>query len=433
MNTTMKLLSCLLALGVSLSLSAASVNEKSIYIPHDLQDMDLSDPSSKWSTARMASTENVVLFWAPGFGDNITAAPDLDGHNMKVDMANLLARLEQFYRFFYNDLGFIKPGSKADRYKMMVMLDYSLEGTAYGGDYDGEIGALWIAPNRVQDSKLNCIAHELGHSFQSQISCDGEGEAWGGHGIFEMASQWMLWRVNPDWPTDENYHLEAFKKNTNKAFLHIENIYRSPYILEYWAEKHGDRAIADLFRAGRRGEDPVETYRRLHNLSQEEFNDEMFDAVRRLVNWDLSHARENMRPYANTWNTPLSKNGKWLAPDIDAVPEDYGFNFVRLDIPAPGKTTTVRFEGLSKDKKAGWRYGLVAVDSEGKSTYSEMESDRKGHICYTHPVDKNIQHLWLVVMGAPAEHRQLPALYMLDNDTTPEPNRSWNYRFSQKM
>ena len=38
---------------------------------------------------------------------------------------------------------------------MMVMINYSLEGTAYGGDYDGEIGALWIAPNRVQDEKLN--------------------------------------------------------------------------------------------------------------------------------------------------------------------------------------------------------------------------------------------------------------------------------------
>ena len=27
---------------------------------------------------------------------------------------------------------------------MMVMINYSLEGTAYGGDYDGQIGALWI-------------------------------------------------------------------------------------------------------------------------------------------------------------------------------------------------------------------------------------------------------------------------------------------------
>ena len=67
---------------------------------------------------------------------------------------------------------------------MMVMINYSLEGTAYGGDYDQQIGALWAAPNRIQDEKLNCVAHELGHSFQAQISCDGEGEAWGWFRLF---------------------------------------------------------------------------------------------------------------------------------------------------------------------------------------------------------------------------------------------------------
>ena len=88
-------------------------------------------------------------------------------------------KLESFYTYFYHTLQFAKQGSKCDKYRMMVMINYSLEGTAYGGDYDGQIGALWITPNRVQDEKLNCIAHELGHSFQSQITCDGQGEAWG--------------------------------------------------------------------------------------------------------------------------------------------------------------------------------------------------------------------------------------------------------------
>ena len=258
--------------------SASVHQEKSIYIPHDLESLDLNDPEAKWSFKRMASTENVVLFWASGFGDDIGIAPSLDGHDMRVDMSNLLSRLEKFYHFYYSDLAFVKPGTKADIYKMMVMLDYSLEGTAYGGDYDGEIGALWIAPNRVQDAKLNCIAHELGHSFQSQIACDGEGESWGGHGIFEMASQWMLWRVNPDWPTDENYHLNAFRDNTHKAFLHIDNIYRSPYILEYWAEKHGDQVIADLSRAGKPGDDPMMTYKDMFGMTQDQFCDEMYDA-----------------------------------------------------------------------------------------------------------------------------------------------------------
>ncbi len=417
----------LLAFGSAL---ADEHQEKKIYIPHDLEGMDLNDPASKWSFKRMASTENVVLFWAPGFGGSIGAAPELEGHNMNVDMANLLDRLEQFYHFFYNDLSFVKPGTKADVYKMMVMLDYSLDGTAYGGDYDSEIGALWIAPNRVQDAKLNCIAHELGHSFQSQIACDGEGESWGGHGIFEMASQWMLWRVNPDWPTDENYHLNAFRDNTHKAFLHIENIYRSPYILEYWAEKHGDQVIADLFRAGKRGDDPVITYKEMFGLSQEQFNDEMFDAVRKLVNWDLDYAKDNMRPYANVWHTPVDtlKNGR-MQPSLSAVPEDYGFNFIKLQAPGAGKSVTVDFKGLDNTARAGWRYGIVVVDKEGKSSYSPMKSGRNGKLTYTAPSGNDIEHLWLVVMGAPTEHRKLPDLYMLEESgEKPEPNSTWNYQ-----
>lgn len=81
-----------------------------------------------------------------GFGDNLSDPPQLEGHSMKVNLKNLEEKLEHFYHYFYHTLQFAKTGSKCDKYRMMVMINYSLEGTAYGGDYDGEIGALWIAP-----------------------------------------------------------------------------------------------------------------------------------------------------------------------------------------------------------------------------------------------------------------------------------------------
>lgn len=386
---------------------------KSIYIPHELTGIDLNDPDSEWSFDRMVETPDIALFWKRGFGPNIAAAPDLDGENMKVDMANLLEKLQRFYKFFYNDLKFVKPGTKADRYKMMVMLDYSLEGTAYGGDYDGEIGALWIAPNRVQDEKLNCVAHELGHSFQLQVSCDGEGDAWGGCGFFEMASQWMLWQVNPDWQTDEYYHLEAFRNLTHKAFLHIDNIYHSPYVLEIWGEKHGLPFIAELFRQGRVGEDPVMTYKRLTGCTQSEFNDEMWQIYARLINWDIDRVRPNTRKFANQWHTALTDaGGGWQRVAPENAPENYGFNAIPLPVPAKGGSVKVDFRGeagrkgyytLNKDK-AGWRYGIVAVDSDGGSAYGDMESAAKGSVGYTVPEDKEITNLWLVVSGAPTEH-----------------------------
>ena len=158
-----------LFIGSSLSAQQSVLpSGKTIYIPKDLQGMDLQNPESKWSYRRMACTENFVIFWEKGFGNDLSNPPQLEGHDMKVDLPNLMGKLESFYRFFRDTLEFSRPGSKCDKYRMMVMLNYSLEGTAYGGDYDGEIGALWIAPNRVQDKKLNCIAHELGHSFQVQ-------------------------------------------------------------------------------------------------------------------------------------------------------------------------------------------------------------------------------------------------------------------------
>lgn len=42
---------------------------KAIYIPKDLQGMDLQNPESKWSYRRMACTENFVIFWEKGFGE----------------------------------------------------------------------------------------------------------------------------------------------------------------------------------------------------------------------------------------------------------------------------------------------------------------------------------------------------------------------------
>ena len=38
--------------------------------------------------------------------------------------------------------------------------------------------------------------------------------------------------------------------------------------------------------------DPVQTYKRLNNLTQEQFNNEMFEGVRRFVTWDIPSMKE---------------------------------------------------------------------------------------------------------------------------------------------
>ena len=408
-----------LSLLLLIGLATSAMAQKQVFLPDSIRCYDLNDDNSRWSWQRSAQTDNVIVFWEKGFGHDLSNPPMLDGKPMSVDLDNLLQRIETFYAYFRDSLRFTLPGSKAERYKMMVMLNYSLEGTAYGGTYDNFIGALWVAPNRVQDRKLNCIAHELGHSFQLQIPADSISDAWGGSGFYEMTSQWMLWHVNPHWLTDENYHFEAYRKAIHKAYLDGENIYRSPYVLQYWANKRGNTCIADLYRNGKRGEDPVITYQRLYGLTQEQFNDEMIEACQHIVPLDLGHAWDETRRDACTFDTPMQTIGKdTYAPADEVIPEDYGFNAIRLQPARAGRKVTATIES-----DATLRYAFVAVTADGKPHYGTPVSS--GKAIMKMPRGQEVTALYLVVMGAPTQHKML-------SWRNREPNRQYPYEVKIK-
>ncbi len=388
---------------------------KAIYIPEEYSSDDWSQDTSRYSYHRMSCTENIVVLWEKGFGNDLSTAPDLDGNPMSVDLENLKEKLDRFYHCFRDTLKFVKESSLSEKYRMMCMIQYSSEGTAYGGTYDDKIGALWVTPFRLKDPKLNVLAHELGHSFQSQIMADGQGEAWGGSGFFEMASQWMLWYVNPNWVTDENYHWQAFKENTHKSFLNIENIYRSPYILESWSEKHGLPFIAEMFREGTKEEDPILTYKRMTDISWETFSDEMFRNYQQLVNFDYTHSYNYTRQWANSFSPFLERMDKtetgWYRVKSEFYPENYGFNVIQLSVPEAGETVEVEFKGLSHNSDdvkipyslSGWRYGFVGVkEKDGTSIKSEIYRDKDGVAIF--PVTEKLSHIWFIVMGAPTEY-----------------------------
>lgn len=410
MNTTIKCL-CLITISLVSNLVYA---QKKLYIPKDLQGMNLKADTSKWSLNRSIETDDLIFMWERGFGNDVSNPPQLKGHDMSFNLLNLRDRIQTFYHFFRDTLGFVTPNyqSKADQYKMMVMVNYSLDGTAYGGTYDNFIGALWVAPNRMQDTKMNCMAHELGHSFQAQIMADSIGQCWGGTGFFEMASQWMLWQVNPDWITDENYHFEAFKTLTHKAFLHMDNIYHSPYALQWWSDLHGRQFIAELFRQGVIGEDPVMTYKRMNGLSQSAFCDEIFRGYQHLVNFDFTHAYKETRQYAATFNTELEtcSNG-WLRPK--SLPEGYGFNAIKLDdrvnLNSPIFHLHLRGNQL--------RYGFVGITTNGESIYSDVNATS-----FTSN-GQPLKHLYLIIMGAPEHHADV-----MTHGNTPE-YKQYPYEF----
>lgn len=371
---------------------------KKIYIPLELRDNDFTNKDSQWSYYRMACTPNIVCFWEKGFGDDLSKAPDLEGNSMTVDLDNLLSRLEYFYYVYRDMMGFLLPDSKAEEYRMMVMLKYSLEGTAYGGAYDDQIGALWITPMRVQDKTLNCIAHEIGHSFQFQIFCDGKGG--NGGSIYETSAQWMLWQVNPKWTTDEYYHWEAYKKDIHLCLFHEQNRYRAPYVLEYWSFLHGMTFMADMFRSIQPDEDIPQAYMRMYDVDIKKMGDEMLDCYSRLITFDFPDKRKDSKRYSCELLSEMTDTLEGWKKPVN-IPETYGFNVDEITLPEKGKSVKIQFQGLSKEDNIGYRYGLVAVDRFNNPTYLGAHSDYKKTLTYTNP--GNIKKLYLVVVGCPTK------------------------------
>ena len=410
------------------AIQKVKIDGKAIYLPQEFNGQNWNTDDNNYSYKRMALTENLAIFWAKKFGSDLSNPLQLEGKPMNIDLVNLKARLETFYTYYRDKLQFIKSGSKADKYRMMVMLQYSNDGTAYGGSYDNTIGAFWAAPNRLQDSKLNAVAHELGHSFQLQIIADGQGSGWGGQsGFFEMTSQWMLWQVNPDWMEDENYHWDAFKSLTYRAFLHSDNLYHSPYVLEYWSQKHGLSFIADMYRQSTASEDPAMTYIKMNQLTQEQFVDEMFDCYQHIVNLDYDRVYDQTRKWANSFDnfksnmTDLS-NG-WYQVKPDKCPENYGFNIIKLSVPEAGSTVKVDFTGLEgkdvhadgytnpKSAYSDYRYGFVGITDDGKSIIGDVgkatTDNLSSSVSFNVPKDSKLKYLWLVVMGGSTEYWSL--------------------------
>ena len=280
-------------------------------------------------------------------------------------------------------------------------------------DYLGVTGGLELAlRNLINNMYSRDLSTKVRSAFRTRNL---RGEYWGGNGFYEMTSQWMLWHVNPNWTSDELYHWEAFKTLTHKAFLHVDNIYHSPYVIEDWSMVHGLPLIAELYRKGAIGEDPVNTYKRLNSMDQERFCDEMFDACCHVVNMDYPRVWDQTRKLASdfsSWAHTEDADG-WCAVTAGNCPENYGFNVIPLTVPSEGETLKVEFRGEAgkegfvnqMTKSAGWRYGLVTLDNEGKVSYEDTHSDTEGSFEYT--VGSGVSKIWLVVMGAPTSHWML--------------------------
>lgn len=384
--------------------------DKQLVIPEEIwkvpNDNNFNDPDSKYSFSRLMESQDIALFWDKGYGEE----PWENVHfERQFYPDSILANTGKLYKLFLNELAFLgDEKSSLDSTKILMFVFDEDDGTAYGGGAEN-IGIFWAPSTRVNQYPYAAIAHELGHAFQYLVAQNG---GWGfqdGGPIWEMTAQWMLWQAYPDWITFENYHLEGFLTKTHLAFLHEANMYHSPFVLEYWSDKHGLQFIGKLWRESLKGEDPVDTYKRLTKIDQETFNDEIFDAARKFVTWDLNRIREVSKQYRNQHVTLLQEESGWLVNNL-TPPQNYGYNAIELKVPESADTIEIEFKGLVEENDpeffnssfAGWRYGLLAYKKDGTVTYGTIHKEANNILHFEIPNDT--QNLWLVVSGAPKKH-----------------------------
>lgn len=405
---------------------------KKIYVPTWMMG-DVYNPTNNWSIERSKQSKNWILFWEPGFGENPGAEID-----------QCLALAEKTFAFYADSLKFITKGaSKTDTYKMIIRYRYSTEWEATGSGVDNTIGLLTLTNWAMTSRGGQTVAHEVGHCFQYQVHCDNnDNNGWmygygtngaGGNGWWEQCAQWQAYKVFPE-QQFTNEWFSGYLSRVHKHLLHETPRYENYFIQDFWTYKRGMDVIGKLWNKSYSPEDPIETYKRLHGLTQVAFNDEMWECAARFATWDIPALKTLGASKVSTRPQPKLNNQGGYVWRIDPTvcPENYGHNIIRINAPLTAKTVTAYFEGLAGTEgfrsnykaMAGWRYGFVALLNNGERVYGPMKAVTKSGVKDTLSFNcpSGCSRLWLVVTGAPSTHWR----HAWDDDDTND--EQWPYQ-----
>lgn len=412
------------------------------------------DCNSKWSFWRSKQSEHFILFWAKEYGKyglygdkagEALSSPSTDAKDSPyyVDIDDLLAKAEAFYRFHVDELGFLEPGSGkscVDKYKIQIYLNHDTEWLATGAGYDNKIGALWISPSTCKPVG-STIGHEIGHTFQYMVYCDqllsGSPDDMSRSFRFNLGQGSGFWEQCAQWQSYMMYGKETFTgwfsefcTNAHRHFSHEDIRYASYFLQSYWAEKHGVRILSDIWKNNRQPYDALQTYMELKGLSLDELNAELYEYAARCVSWDFGFGlhdysagisgetvsiRELGRNHIGSipWKYEESPEGRYTV-SADKAPEATGFNHIRLNLPENGEEVSVDFRPeldvkgygpVGPGSSAAWTVGFVEILRDGTRVYSDpvlLSSETR----VSHTPGADAEALWFVVCATPSVYMQ---------------------------
>ena len=407
-------------------------NDKKMLIPPEYnfthEQFMNNDKSIDYGVDYSLEGPNTIIIWHKQYGKNPEGGP------YPFVPEEVLAQAEFSYNFIIDELGFAnRTTSCATRYKQIIVITATLSGGAVGfgrqfnqidgkGQGDG-VGILHLCHNHTQlkpGQVTGVMHHELCHCFQYIAHYDNGNQTYGWSGApYEMTSQWAGLNLYRYYGLDkyiwEENHMRSYFKNTHKAFMHDDNMYHDPFSLAFWDWKH-EKAVSRMWKGiiADDKQDPVVTYKRQNNLTQKQFNDEMFEAACRLLTFDLPCFGKQYEKYIGTFTYDLDGAGGTYKPTVQACPQSYGFNGIRLTVPKAGTEVKATFMGsialapssgkynVVNPGNKGWRWGFVAMKNDETRVYGDVQREERGSVSFVVP--EGTTFLWFVVMGAPSQH-----------------------------
>lgn len=386
---------------------------------------DLKNTSNQWSNERSYQSKHWILYWEAGYGTSVPAV-----------VPGILENADKIFELYADSLKFItinQGKSKTDSYKMIIRLRHTNDWEASGSGIDNIIGLLTLSNGAHTSRSGQTVAHEIGHCFQYQTHCDngdwnGWMYNWGTSTLnvfWEMCAQWQAYKYYPKmqfvWDSGQGNDwfggtINGLHRHPFTPFLRYNNY----FIQDYMCHKHGMDIIGRLWNESQNPEDPFQAYMRLTmegtaaaKLSQ--LGDEMWEYGARMTTFDLDPIRDYGKDrilFRDQTALSSAGDGFWR-PTADNCIENWGNNAIRLN-SASGKQVFVEFVGEAgqdgytayNTTKAGWRYGFVALKTDGTRVYSDI-----GRASYGEPTGvlsfqcpTSCKYLWLVVSGAPTSY-----------------------------
>ncbi|TLS43537.1 avirulence protein [Streptomyces montanus] len=382
---------------------------KSVYIPPSWA----ATGEVPWKQERTKESANFILLWGEKSGTNPKNAPS----DYRFDPDNILSQLENLYSFYVNTMKFTPETGLLAQHKINVIVTRTwnrteLDAWATGGSADGRVGVINIAPAAAAPGSWG-LAHELGHVFQNYTFL-GKG---GGAGLtdpsagtfWESSAEFMAMQVYPDGGAGD---LTRFLRTESLAYSSSRHHYGNWMLIQYLVDKYGGiKTFNDIWNQARNTEHPLETYRRINDLTQAQLNTRVAEYTQRQVTYDYSN-RSHIMPFINNVygagfvnayngvpvNAVNQSAGHYAIPDALA-PSDYGYNKIKLVPASDGALIKLHLKGhVNAAGGSGWSYGFVAVRN-GTPRYGTVSSSSDGQISFqTQPGEKEV---YLVVTGTP--------------------------------